>query len=93
MQAVVIFPPDSIVSRAGESEAQVSLTPLDVRAVPPPTSSVRFDGNAYRLEAIYAASRQSNRAPPAGYGAVNESARRFSLFQKEMGPVLGKESR
>ncbi len=55
---MVIFPPNSIMSRVGESQVQVSLTPLDVRTAPPPTSSVRFDGNAYRVEAIYATSRQ-----------------------------------
>jgi hypothetical protein len=57
VQASIIFLKDSIASRAGESSAQIRMTPLDPVTVAPPPQGVRFDGNAYRIEAIYVASR------------------------------------
>ncbi len=55
-QALVTFPEGVIPLRAGETSVRVAITPLDPAAVAPPPGGQRFDGNAYRMEAIYATS-------------------------------------
>lgn len=55
-QALVTFPQGIIAPKPGESSVKVTIVPLDpVIAVPAPNGQ-RFDGNAYRIEANYAAS-------------------------------------
>jgi hypothetical protein len=56
-QAIVVFPEGSIAPRTGESSADVRITPLDAAKVAPPPKGFRFDGNAYRIEALYSASK------------------------------------
>ncbi len=56
-QAVVVFPEGAIPPRQGESQADVKITPLDPSTVAPPPRGMRFDGNAYRVEAVYSVSR------------------------------------
>ena len=56
-QAVVVFPEGSIAPRAGESQAEVKITPLDPSSGAPPPLGMRFDGNSYRVEAVYAESK------------------------------------
>ncbi len=56
-QAVVVFPEGSIAPRAGESSADVRITPLDPAKVAPPPRGFRFDGNAYRIEGMYSVSK------------------------------------
>lgn len=56
-QAVVVFPEGSIAPRAGESQAEVKITPIDPASVASVPSGMRFDGNGYRVEAVYAASK------------------------------------
>lgn len=57
-QAIVIFPEGVIAFRTGEVSANVTITPLDPTTVAPAPQGRRFDGNAYRIEARYAGSRQ-----------------------------------
>ena len=56
-QASVIFPPGGITARAGEKEISVSIEPLDPATLGAPPSGFAYDGNAYRVEVVYAASR------------------------------------
>ncbi len=56
-QAILIVPRDGVVSRSGESRADVKLTPLDPEPVAPPLSGRRFDGNVYKIEGVYRASQ------------------------------------
>src|SRR5690348_12263625 len=56
LQATITFPADVVEPRAGETKARVTLTPLDPETLGPPPSGRRFDGNAYRIEAVYEAS-------------------------------------
>ena len=66
LQATVTFPANVVGPRAGETKARVALTPLDPATLAPPPSGRRFDGNAYRFEAVYDASA----APVALRGPV-----------------------
>ncbi len=56
-QAAVVFPQGSIAPRPGEPTARVTLTPLDPAAVAPVPAGLAFDGNAYKIEAMYGVSR------------------------------------
>ena len=56
LQATLTLPANVVAPRAGESRARVTLTPLDPETLAPPPSGRRFDGNAYRLDAVYDAS-------------------------------------
>jgi hypothetical protein len=56
-QAAVLFPADAIAPRRGETTVRVTITPLDPAAVAPVPSGLAFDGNAYRIEAMYGVSR------------------------------------
>ena len=55
-QALVTFPQGILAPQAGESAVKVKMIPLDPATVAPPPNGRRFDGNAYRIEASYAAS-------------------------------------
>ncbi len=57
-QAGVIFPEDAIEEPSGESSVIVTITPLDPGGIAPVPSGLRFDGNAYRFDAVYAGSRR-----------------------------------
>lgn len=55
-QALVTFAEGAIAARSGESSVKVAIVPLDPVTVAPAPAARRFDGNAYRIEASYAAS-------------------------------------
>lgn len=57
-QAVAVFPQNAVAPREGESSIQVKITPLHPRRLPPVPANARIDGNAYLIEARYAASGQ-----------------------------------
>ena len=57
-QAWVVFSKDAVVREPGESEARVRITPLDPSTIPGPPPGMNFDGNAYRIQAVYAKSGQ-----------------------------------
>ncbi len=57
-QAVAVFPQNAVAPQQGESSIQVNITPLHPRKMPPLPEDVRVDGNAYLIEARYAASGQ-----------------------------------
>jgi hypothetical protein len=57
-QAWVVFSKDAVVREPGESEARVRITPLDPSTIPAPPPGMNFDGNAYRIQAVYAKSGQ-----------------------------------
>ncbi len=57
-QAIVIFAKDGVAPREGESSLKVKVTPLDPATLPPAPAARRIDGNAYRIDAVYAASGQ-----------------------------------
>lgn len=63
-QALVVFYQGSIRARAGETQATVTIEPLDPAKIGPPPEGVRYDGNAYRMSATYAKS-----GAPAEFGA------------------------
>ena len=48
-----MFPGNAIEARSGEQRIDVRITPLDPATIGPPPGGSRFDGNAYRIEAIY----------------------------------------
>lgn len=56
-QATILFPQDGFAARLGELSVSVTLTPLDPEALGPSLGALRFDGNAYRIEAHHAPSR------------------------------------
>ncbi len=56
-QAVLILPKNGITPHRGESVAEVKFSPLDPDTIAPPPPGRRFDGNAYRIEGVYQASR------------------------------------
>lgn len=56
LQATLTLPANVVPARAGETKARVTLTPLDPATLAPAPSGRRFDGNAYRLEAVYSSS-------------------------------------
>ncbi|HLJ61502.1 MAG TPA: hypothetical protein VKZ50_17400 [bacterium] len=55
-QAVISFAEGTFAKRSHESAVRVRLTPIDPLTVAPPPKGFRFDGNAYRIVASYAAS-------------------------------------
>jgi hypothetical protein len=52
-QAALILRFGAIAPHAGASSVTVRITPLDPATVSAPPSGLRFDGNAYRMEATY----------------------------------------
>jgi hypothetical protein len=57
-QAGVIFPHDAVAPRPGVTSATVRITPVDPGTASAPPPGYAFDGNGYRVEAVY-----SNGAP------------------------------
>jgi hypothetical protein len=57
-QAWVVFSKDAVVHAPGESAVRVRITPVDPSSVPAPPQGMRLDGNAYRVQAVYAKSGQ-----------------------------------
>ena len=55
-QAVISFAEGTFAKRSHESAVKVRLTPIDPLTVAPPPKGLRFDGNAYRIVAVYPAS-------------------------------------
>ncbi|MGZ4145928.1 MAG: hypothetical protein ACXVPP_12315, partial [Actinomycetota bacterium] len=55
-QASVIFPPNGVVPKAGETKVNVTITPLDPATLGAPPPGLDYDGNAYRVTATYASS-------------------------------------
>ncbi|MGH2399355.1 MAG: hypothetical protein ACRDFA_12645, partial [bacterium] len=55
-QATILFEQDSFSVRAGDLSVGVTLTPLDAEALGPSPLDLRFDGNAYRIDAHVAPS-------------------------------------
>jgi hypothetical protein len=55
-QAQVVFKTESLKARRGEKEAVVSIVPLDPADLPE-QRGITIDGNAYRVEATYARSK------------------------------------
>lgn len=56
-QMLVVFPDGAVPPRDGEDSVEVRITPGDPSPLPPPPDSLRFSGNAYRVEARYVKSR------------------------------------
>ena len=52
-QATISLSDKVIAPQAGESSVRVAVTPLDPATVAPPPPDMRFDGNAYRIDAVY----------------------------------------
>jgi hypothetical protein len=63
-QSAVIFRFGAIVPRAGATSVQVSIIPLDPGTMAPPPPGLRFDGNAYRMQATYPDGTPINLAQP-----------------------------
>jgi hypothetical protein len=57
-QAVIIFVRGTIAPRTGETSITIRLTPMDARPLGRLPTGVEYDGNAYRIEGEYTASRQ-----------------------------------
>ncbi len=55
-QVIAVIRQGAILRHPGEASVRVTLTPLDAAALAPPPAGMRFDGNAYRVEAVYDAS-------------------------------------
>ncbi len=52
-QAGLIFSRGGVAPRPGVTSARASIVPVDPNSVAPPPPGLRFDGNAYRMEARY----------------------------------------
>jgi len=52
-QASVIFPPDGIVPMPGQTSMKITLTPLDPATVASSPPGLDYDGNAYKIMAVY----------------------------------------
>lgn len=57
-QTGVIFPAGAFISEAGERSVEVRITPLDPASIAPPPSGLRYDTNAYRIDATYTVSHR-----------------------------------
>lgn len=55
-QTAVTFPSGVIAIRPGQVSVQVTISPLDPAGGPAAPAGLRFDGNAYRVQAYYAPS-------------------------------------
>lgn len=75
-QASVLFVQGAFSSRAGESAVRVTLTPLHAERLRLPPSALRFDGNAYRIEASYPVSQSAAMLQKRGDGVSEVRVRR-----------------
>lgn len=85
-QALVTFPTGAVAPQPGESSVKVRITPLDPATVAPAPRGHPFDGNAYRVEASYAASGK-----PAVLAASLTVVLRFPVQATEILRFLGPE--
>ncbi len=58
VQMIAVFPQRALAMRPGESGVRVTLMPQDPETLSTAPPGLQFDGNAYRVEALYEASRQ-----------------------------------
>ncbi|MGZ4205848.1 MAG: hypothetical protein ACXVQW_11210 [Actinomycetota bacterium] len=73
-QASLIFPPNGVVPKAGETKVNVTITPLDPATVAPPPTGLDYDGNAYRVTATYASSGAPIQIPKVTCDLANANA-------------------
>lgn len=52
-QVIAVFRQGAVAPRDGEASVRITLTPLDPETLSPPPAGLRFDGNAYRVDAVY----------------------------------------
>ncbi len=60
-QATISLNDNVIAPQAGETSVRVTITPIDPASVAPPPPDMRFDGNAYRFNAVYPLSNRAAR--------------------------------
>jgi len=58
-QVIAVFRQGALVPRAGEVALRITLTPLDPESLAPTPAGLRYDGNAYRVDAMYAGSGEA----------------------------------
>jgi hypothetical protein len=58
-QVIAVFRQGAVTPRPGETSVRVTLTPLDPSTVARAPEGLRFDGNAYRVEAVYPGSGEA----------------------------------
>lgn len=58
-QIIAVFRQGTVTPRSGETSVRVTLTPLDPATLGRAPEGLRFDGNAYRVEAVYAGSGET----------------------------------
>jgi hypothetical protein len=63
-QASIIFPPNGVQPKAGETKVNVAMEPLDPATLGAPPAGRDYDGNAYRVTATYARSGAPITIPP-----------------------------
>jgi hypothetical protein len=73
-QASLIFPPDGIVHKAGETKINISITPLDPVTIGSPPVGLDYDGNAYSITATYAVSGKPAEIPQVKCDLNNANA-------------------
>jgi len=77
-QAVLIIPPGGIAPKAGETKVHITMTPLDPVTVGSPPKNFSYDGNAYRMDAVYPNSGATATIPvaqcPKTLGEVSKCA-------------------
>jgi hypothetical protein len=78
-QALVTFSEAVIAARPGESSVRVTITPLDPASVGPAPAGRHFDGNAYRIDAVYAAA-----STPAVLSAPVTVVLRYAVHATQM---------
>lgn len=57
-QAAIVLPAEAFAPRAGEPSVEIRITPLDPTSVAPPPRGLRYDANAYRIDATYTLSHR-----------------------------------
>lgn len=57
-QAWVVFSRNAVVHTEGEVAVRVRIAPVDPSTIPAPPPGMQVDGNAYKVEAVYAKSGQ-----------------------------------
>lgn len=55
-QMIAVFRQGAVAPRDGETAVRVTLTPLDAESLAPAPAGSRYDGNAYRIDAVYGGS-------------------------------------
>ncbi len=57
-QAAIVLPAEAFAPRAGEPSVEIRITPLDPTSIAPPPGGLRYDANAYRIDATYTVSHR-----------------------------------